>query len=229
MQRGTRLEKKAGDWSAPAWSTEGEGEHSVAHQRAECASGISPQVGSCWEHSPTATRRHRGRDPAHPAPALRSSRTSTSNAYRARGVGGHLSEELERLSREHGDTRMVVSATPSSTPSASTVGEGSCRYRAAAGASTVGARGRAHGKAAAGRVQIAGGARPDFNCSSCVCPSLRSSAARRGRAGRLGEFSSSVWITRSPPSAGAARAGGGRRCRPACRRAPNSRRSRRRS
>ena len=36
-----------------------------------------------------------------------------SNEYRARGVGGHLSEELERLARERGDTTMVVSATPS--------------------------------------------------------------------------------------------------------------------
>lgn len=36
VQRGSRLEE---DWSAPAWSREGEGEHSVARQRAEC-SGI---------------------------------------------------------------------------------------------------------------------------------------------------------------------------------------------
>jgi GNAT superfamily N-acetyltransferase len=36
-----------------------------------------------------------------------------SNAHRARGIGGHLGDELERLAREHGDTSMVVSATPS--------------------------------------------------------------------------------------------------------------------
>jgi hypothetical protein len=36
VQRGAQLEKRAGDWSAPPWSLEGEGEHSVAHQRAEC-------------------------------------------------------------------------------------------------------------------------------------------------------------------------------------------------
>lgn len=36
VQHGTRLEERVGDWSAPAWFTEGEGEHSVAHQRAEC-------------------------------------------------------------------------------------------------------------------------------------------------------------------------------------------------
>ena len=36
-----------------------------------------------------------------------------SNGHRAQGIGQRLSEELERLAREGGDTAMVVSATPS--------------------------------------------------------------------------------------------------------------------
>ena len=36
-----------------------------------------------------------------------------SNGRRAQGIGRHLSEELERLACEGGDTTMVVSATPS--------------------------------------------------------------------------------------------------------------------
>jgi GNAT superfamily N-acetyltransferase len=36
-----------------------------------------------------------------------------SNGHRGQGIGRHLSEQLERLAREEGDTTMVVSATPS--------------------------------------------------------------------------------------------------------------------
>jgi GNAT superfamily N-acetyltransferase len=36
-----------------------------------------------------------------------------SDGYRGLGVGGHLSDELERFAREQGDATIVVSATPS--------------------------------------------------------------------------------------------------------------------
>ncbi|HUF01661.1 MAG TPA: GNAT family N-acetyltransferase [Gaiellaceae bacterium] len=36
-----------------------------------------------------------------------------SDGYRAAGIGGRLSDELERIARHAGDTEMVVSATPS--------------------------------------------------------------------------------------------------------------------
>jgi hypothetical protein len=36
VQHGSRLEERVGDFSARAWFSEGEGEHSVAHQRSEC-------------------------------------------------------------------------------------------------------------------------------------------------------------------------------------------------
>ncbi len=37
VQRGTELEERTGDWSARAWFVDGDGEHSVAAQRRECA------------------------------------------------------------------------------------------------------------------------------------------------------------------------------------------------
>jgi GNAT superfamily N-acetyltransferase len=113
VQRGSRLEEKAGDRSAPAWFSEGEGEHSVAHQRAECerhlaAGGIA--LGAFADGQLVGI----GVVTPHIRPGIAQlAFLHVSNAYRARGVGGHLSEELERLARDHGDTTMVVSATPS--------------------------------------------------------------------------------------------------------------------
>jgi GNAT superfamily N-acetyltransferase len=36
-----------------------------------------------------------------------------SDGYRKAGIGGRLSDELERIARTAGDTELVVSATPS--------------------------------------------------------------------------------------------------------------------
>ena len=113
VQHGSQLEEKAGDWSAPAWSSEGEGEHSVAHQRAECerqldAGGIA--LGAFADGQLVGI----GVLTLHIRPGIAQlAFLHVSNAHRARGVGGHLSDELERLAGEHGDTTIVVSATPS--------------------------------------------------------------------------------------------------------------------
>ena len=76
VQHGERLDRRFGDFSAPAWFTEGDGEHSVAHQRAECerhlaaggialgafangqlvAIGLSGRTsGRAWRSSPSST------------------------------------------------------------------------------------------------------------------------------------------------------------------------------
>ncbi len=113
VQRGSRLEKKAGDWSAPAWFSEGEGEHSVALQRAECERHLARggiALGAFADGQLVGI----GVMTPHIRPGIAQlAFLHVSNAYRARGVGGHLSEELECLARDHGDTTMVVSATPS--------------------------------------------------------------------------------------------------------------------
>jgi GNAT superfamily N-acetyltransferase len=113
VQQGTRLEAQVGDWSAPAWFGEGEGEHSVAHQRAECerylaarsialgafADGRLVGIGIVRPHIRPGT--------------AQIAFLHVSHEYRASGIGAYLSDELERLAREQGDTAMIVSATPS--------------------------------------------------------------------------------------------------------------------
>jgi GNAT superfamily N-acetyltransferase len=113
VQHGARLEEQAGDFSAPAWFTEGEGEHSVAYQRAECERYLA--AGGIALGAFADTRRVGiGIVSPHIRPGIAQlSYLHVSSEYRDRGIGGHLSEELERLARGYGDTRMVVSATPS--------------------------------------------------------------------------------------------------------------------
>jgi GNAT superfamily N-acetyltransferase len=113
VQHGARLEQQLGDFSAPAWLAEGEGEHSVAHQRAECerhldAGGIA--LGAFVNGRLVGI----GIVRPHIRPGIAQfAFLYVSNGHRAQGIGQHLSEELERLAREGGDTTMVVSATPS--------------------------------------------------------------------------------------------------------------------
>jgi len=113
VQRGARLEEQAGDWSSPPWSSEGEGEHSVAHQRAECerylaagALALGAFEGERLVGIGLAT--------PHIRPGIAQlAFLHVSDGYRGRGVGGHLAGRLERFAREQGDTMIVVSATPS--------------------------------------------------------------------------------------------------------------------
>ncbi len=113
VQRGARLEEQAGDFSSPPWSGEGEGEYSVAHQRAECerhlaadALGLVAFDGERLVGIGLAT--------PHIRPGIAQlAFLHVSDGYRGRGVGGHLAGQLERFAREQGDHTMVVSATPS--------------------------------------------------------------------------------------------------------------------
>jgi ribosomal protein S18 acetylase RimI-like enzyme len=113
VQRGAELEERPGDWSARAWFTEGEGEHSVAAQRKACehyldAGGtalgafdgerlvgigiVVPDVRPC---------------------VAQLAYLHVSDGYRGRGIGVRLNDDLERVAREAGATELVVSATPS--------------------------------------------------------------------------------------------------------------------
>jgi GNAT superfamily N-acetyltransferase len=113
VQHGSRLEERRGDWSARAWLVEGEGEHSIAHQRAECeryldSGGIA--FGAFADNRLVGI----GVVVPHIRPGVAQlAYLHVGNGYRGLGIGGRLSDELERLAREHGDTSMVVSATPS--------------------------------------------------------------------------------------------------------------------
>jgi GNAT superfamily N-acetyltransferase len=113
VQHGDRLEQRPGDFTATAWLAEGAGEHSVAHQRAECerhlaAGGIALGAFANEQFVGIGIVR------PHIRPGIAQfAFLYVSNGHRGRGIGKHLSEELERLAREEGDTAMVVSATPS--------------------------------------------------------------------------------------------------------------------
>src|SRR5262245_51131621 len=113
VQHGPRLEKRYGDWSARAWFTEGDGEYSVAHQIAECERHLAAgaiALGAFADERLVGI----GLMTPHIRPGTAQlAFLHVSNEYRGRGIGGHLNDELERLAREHGDTTMVVSATPS--------------------------------------------------------------------------------------------------------------------
>jgi GNAT superfamily N-acetyltransferase len=115
VQHGSELEERIGDWSAPAWFSDGQGEHehSVAYQRAECERHLAAgaiSLGAFADGRLVGI----GLVTPHIRPGIAQlAFLHVSSEYRARGVGGHLSEELERLAREQGDTTLVVSATPS--------------------------------------------------------------------------------------------------------------------
>jgi GNAT superfamily N-acetyltransferase len=113
VQHGTRLELVPGDFSAPAWSAEGEGEHSVAGQRAalERLSGSGAiAVGAFVGERLVGI----GVVLPHLRPGISQlAYLHVSDGYRGSGIGGRLSDELERIAKDSGDTSMVVSATPS--------------------------------------------------------------------------------------------------------------------
>ena len=113
VQHGARLEERAGDWSATPWSSEGESEHSVAHQRAACELYLAAgALGLCAFEGERLVGI--GLVTPHVRPGVAQlAFLHVSHGHRGRGVGGHLAAALERLAREHGDTMMVVSATPS--------------------------------------------------------------------------------------------------------------------
>ena len=112
-QRGTELEERRGIYSSPAGDPHGHGQHSVEAQRQALehyvdAGGIALGAFS------------RGRLVGigvvvpHLRPKIaQSAFLHVSAAFRATGIGRRLSDELDLIARDAGDTEIVVSATPS--------------------------------------------------------------------------------------------------------------------
>ncbi len=113
VQQGARLELRSGDWSAPPWTPDGEGEHSIAGQRASLEHYL--ERGAVILGAFDGDRLVGiGVVVPHLQPAMAQlAYLHVSDGYRDRGIGGRLSDELERHAREAGDTELVVSATPS--------------------------------------------------------------------------------------------------------------------
>jgi len=113
VQHGTQLEERIGDWSAPAWFSEREGEHSVAYQRAECerhlAAGAIGAAAFAGERLVGI-----GLVTPHIRPGIAQfAFLYVSNGYRGHGVGAQLADELEGMARKRANGTIVVSATPS--------------------------------------------------------------------------------------------------------------------
>jgi GNAT superfamily N-acetyltransferase len=113
VQHGTRLEERVGDFSSPNWDLEGSGEYSVA--------ALLGMLEQRIERGATAVGAFAGDRLVGFGVVLPHIRPSTaqlvalyvSDGHRGRGIGGRVSDELERIAREAGDREMVVSATPS--------------------------------------------------------------------------------------------------------------------
>ena len=113
QQRGTKLDERRGNWSSPAWDPHGHGEHSVEAQRHALqhyvdAGGIALGAFSNGRLAGIGVV----------VPHLRPGTAQlaflhVSKAFRATGIGRRLSDEMDRIARDAGDTEIVVSATPS--------------------------------------------------------------------------------------------------------------------
>ena len=112
-QHGTELVARRGSWSASAWDPDGHGENSVDAKRQALmhyadAGGIARGAFSGG--------RLVGIGVVVPdiRPAIAQlAFLHVSHDFRAAGVGGRLSADLELVARRTGDTEIVVSATPS--------------------------------------------------------------------------------------------------------------------
>jgi len=120
VQRGAELEPRPGDWSAPAWDREGDGEHSVpAHvrelERYVDAGGVA--IGA-FENGHLVGL-------GVVVPHLRPGTAQLASLYvtsgrRDAGIGRRLCAALEAVARDAGDDRIVVWRRRRNTPSRST-------------------------------------------------------------------------------------------------------------
>jgi len=112
-QHGTELVERRGNWNSPAWDPVGNGDHSVeVHRRAleryVDAGGIA--IGAFSEGRLVGI----GVVVLHLHPEIAQlAFLHVSEGFRAAGIGTHLSDELDAIARDGGDSEMVVSATPS--------------------------------------------------------------------------------------------------------------------
>jgi ribosomal protein S18 acetylase RimI-like enzyme len=113
VQHGARLQAGSGDWSASPWDADGAGPHSVARLREAC-DGYLAAGGAAWGAFDGERLVGAGIVVLDIRPRVAQlALLHVSDGYRRRGIGGRLSDELERIAREAGQQDMVVSATPS--------------------------------------------------------------------------------------------------------------------
>jgi len=112
-QHGTELEERRGNWSSPGWDPHGHGQHSVEAQRHTLeryvdAGGIA--LGAFTKGRLVGI----GVVVPHLRPEIAQlAFLHFSEEFRATGIGRRLSDQLDLIARDAGDTEIVVSATPS--------------------------------------------------------------------------------------------------------------------
>jgi GNAT superfamily N-acetyltransferase len=112
-QHGTQLVARHGDWSASAWDPDGDGQHSVAAQVHALQYHVD-KGGIALGAFASGRLVGIGVVVPHLRPGLAQlAWLHVSAAWRAKGIGSRLSEQLEQIARAAGDSDMVVSATPS--------------------------------------------------------------------------------------------------------------------
>ena len=112
-QQGDQLTEEHHDFHIPPWSTEDEGEYSVAHHRAICERHLAD--------GGTAVGAYDGERLVgigvvmpHVRPGIAQlAQLHVSDGYRGRGIGRRLCEMMDDIAHAAGDTTMVVSAVPS--------------------------------------------------------------------------------------------------------------------
>ena len=113
VQRGAALEGRPGDWSAPAWDQEGDGEHSVVTHAKDLAHYVD--AGGVALGAFDGDRLvGMGAVVTHLRPGIAQlAWLHVTAGRRDAGIGRRLCDALEAIAREAGDDRIVVSATPS--------------------------------------------------------------------------------------------------------------------
>lgn len=112
-QRGIQLVARRGDWSASAWDPDGRGEHSVDAKR-QALEHYVDNGGIAIGAFAGGRLAGIGVVVPHLRPGIAQLAFLHVGApFRATGIGSGLSERLEQIARNVGDSDMVVSATPS--------------------------------------------------------------------------------------------------------------------
>jgi GNAT superfamily N-acetyltransferase len=112
-QHGTELVTRSGTWDSPAWDPDGHGEHSVdaqQHALEHYADAGGLALGAFSDGRLVGI----GVVVPHIRPTIAQlAFLHVSQAFRASGIGGRLSADLEQIAHDAGDTEIVVTATPS--------------------------------------------------------------------------------------------------------------------
>ncbi len=113
LLRDGQLVTEAVDWEVPAFSADGEGDHTLAHQVASCESDLNAggQMLGVFDGEALAGVAVWTPD-VRPALA-QLAYLHVSRAYRRKGIARRLLMAVEQAAREAGATALYVSATPS--------------------------------------------------------------------------------------------------------------------